>query len=173
MSAGIRIGFASGPETLLQAIDRHTSTANLQTSTLTQVITVNLLESWGYDTFKMHVEAVSSFYRQKRDVFERALSKHLAGLVEWNTPQAGLFFWFKLLLNPTEEGEEQEGDSESVIRTQAFERGVLVLPGTVFLPNGRKTAYVRASFSLLGEEDVDEALKRLRATVLDARGKLT
>jgi DNA-binding transcriptional MocR family regulator len=60
-------------------------------------------------------------------------------------------------------------DSASVVRTQAFERGVLALPGTVFLPNGRATAYVRAAFSLLSPEEVDEALKRLRDTILDAR----
>lgn len=86
-------------------------------------------------------------------------------------------FWvlihrFKLLLSSAAEAEGEEGDSESIIRTQAFERGVLALPGTVFLPNGRKTPYVRASFSLLGEEEVDEAVKRLRATILDARGEV-
>ena len=74
---------------------------------------------------------------------------------------------FKLLLGP--EGAEEEGDSASIIREKAVERGVLALPGTVFLPNGRKTAYVRASFSLLTPEDVEEAVKRLRDVILDAR----
>jgi tryptophan aminotransferase len=63
-----------------------------------------------------------------------------------------------------------EGDSKTLIETKAVERGVLAIPGTVFLPNGRKTAYVRASFSLLSEEQVDEALRRLRELVLEARG---
>ncbi len=61
------------------------------------------------------------------------------------------------------------GDSNSVIRTTALERGVLALPGTVFYPNGRKSAYVRASFSQLDEEQVNEALKRLRVALLDIR----
>lgn len=76
---------------------------------------------------------------------------------------------FKLLLNKpgTESAEEQ--DSESLIRTKALEKGVLALPGTVFLPNGEKTAYVRAAFSLLDEADVEEAIKRLREAVLEAR----
>ena len=71
---------------------------------------------------------------------------------------------FKLLLG------NEEGDSESIVRTKALEKGVLALPGTVFLPSGRKTAYVRASFSLLDGGDVDEALKRLREVIIDARG---
>ncbi|KZT67413.1 PLP-dependent transferase [Daedalea quercina L-15889] len=166
LSSGIRIGFASGPEPLLQAIDMHTAVANLQTPSLTQAIAFSLLDAWGYDGFKAHTETVSRFYREKRDVFEGAMRRHLTGLAEWTAPEAGMFFWFKLLL--AKDGEE--GDSESLIRTKAYERGVLALPGTVFLPRGGKTAYVRASFSLLGEEEVEEAVKRLRETILEARG---
>ena len=74
---------------------------------------------------------------------------------------------FKLLLNSNNLNEE--GDSEAVIKTKAFEKGVLALPGTVFLPNGTKTAYVRASFSLTEEKDVDMAIQRLRDVILDSR----
>ena len=78
-----------------------------------------------------------------------------------------MFFFggrFKLLLNPNS---TEDGDSEAVIKTKAFEKGVLALPGTVFSPSGMKTAYVRASFSLLEEEDVDKAIQRLRDAILD------
>ena len=51
------------------------------------------MQSWGYDNFKLHTEHVADFYRQKRDVFERAMKHHLTGLVEWETPEAGMFFW--------------------------------------------------------------------------------
>lgn len=112
----------------------------------------------------MHCETVSKFYRAKRDVFEQAMKKHLSGLVEWSSPDSGLFFWFKLLL-------PGEGESESIIKTKAYEEGVLALPGTVFLPSGKKTAYARAAFSLLSEEDVDEALRRLKQVLIrEARG---
>lgn len=164
ISAGIRIGFLCGPDPLLAAIDMHTAVASLQTPSLTQTITFTILNSWGYAGFKTHTERVSQFYREKRDVFEAAMRHHLDGLAEWDTPEAGMFFWFKLLIDS-----EGEGDSESIIRTNAVQRGVLALPGTVFLPSGRKTAYVRASFSLLPAEQVEEALKRLRAVILEAR----
>ncbi|PFH46195.1 hypothetical protein AMATHDRAFT_77778 [Amanita thiersii Skay4041] len=166
VSAGLRIGFASGPEPILAAVDRHTATSNLQVSSLTQMIAYKLLDSWGYDGFAAHTVMVAEFYRVKRDVFERAMRTYLDGLAEWHTPEAGMFFWFKLNTGKSANGEE---DSEVVIRTKALERGVLALPGTVFLPNGRKTAYVRASFSLLEEADVEEAMKRIRQAVLDSR----
>ncbi|KDQ52638.1 hypothetical protein JAAARDRAFT_39888 [Jaapia argillacea MUCL 33604] len=170
LSAGIRIGFVSGPDVLVQAMDSHTATANLQVSGLTQILTSSLLNQWGYEAFKIHTESVSSFYRKKRDVFEGALKRHLDGLAEWSTPEAGMFVWFKLLLSSNASSSD-EGDSEAIIKTKAFEKGVLALPGTVFLPNGRKTAYVRASFSLLEEGDVDEAVRRLREAILEARSE--
>ncbi|KAF5326724.1 hypothetical protein D9619_004066 [Psilocybe cf. subviscida] len=169
LSAGIRIGFASGPEALLNAIDRHTATSNLQVSSLTQTIVYKLLDAWGHTGFVTHTKRVASFYAHKRDIFERAMQKHLAGLAEWSTPEAGMFFWFKLLLNDDVAVREDDGDSKTVIETTAFGKGVLALPGTVFLPNGRKTAYVRASFSLTSEEDVDKAFARLREAILEAR----
>ena len=73
------------------------------------------------------------------------------------------------MLLPSADGQGEQ-DSESLIRTKAVEKGVLALPGTVFLPDGGKTAYVRASFSLLDEAEVEEATKRLREVVLEERG---
>ena len=64
---------------------------------------------------------------------------------------------------------DDEGDSASLIREKAVEKGVLALPGTAFMPNGRKSAYVRASFSLVTPEEVEEAVKRLRDVILEAR----
>ncbi|VDC07611.1 unnamed protein product [Peniophora sp. CBMAI 1063] len=165
LSAGVRLGFATGPAALLKAMDSHTASANLQASSFVQAVIVTLLSDWGYEGFKKHTENVSAFYREKRDVFENAMRRHLDGLAEWETPQAGMFFWFKLLL-----GQGENDDSQELVRTKAYENGVLALPGTVFLPNGARTAYVRASFSLLEEHDVDEALRRLGETIRKERG---
>lgn len=74
----------------------------------------------------------------------------------------------KLLLPPSincETFEDDEGDSSVLIRTKAMQRGVLVLPGECSFFDERRTAYVRVSFSLLNDEDTDEALRRL-ASVL-------
>ena len=148
-----------------------TSQANLQVSSLTQVITHRILESYGYEGFMRHTEMVSEFYREKRDVFEAAMHKHLVGLAEWETPEAGMFFWFKLLLNDPSDASKAavEEDSEEIIRDKAYANGVLALPGTSFLSQGGKTAYVRASFSLNEPYEVDEALRRLKETILQAR----
>ncbi|KAI0635984.1 PLP-dependent transferase [Trametes polyzona] len=166
LSSGMRIGFISAPQIIIDAVILHTMTSNLQPPTLTQVLTLRLLKEWGYAGLRAHVERVAQFYHAKRDAFEALMRKHLDGLAEWATPEAGMFFWFRLKLA---EDDAAEGDSEAVIRTKALEKGVLAIPGTVFHPGGRKSAYVRASFSLLPEDQVDEALRRLREVILEAR----
>lgn len=95
------------------------------------------------------------------------MRKHLEGLAEWSTPEAGMFVWFKLLLPPVPGSDE--GDSEDVIVRRALKEKVLALPGTSFFTNGRTSAYVRASFSVLPEEQFDEAMRRLAAIVKDVR----
>ncbi|KAJ3559075.1 hypothetical protein NM688_g564 [Phlebia brevispora] len=126
LSSGIRVGFVSGPEVIVQAMNDHSTVANLQPNSLAQVLALSLLSRWGYQGFLEHTAHVAEFYKKKRDAFQAAMLRHLSGIAEWSMPEAGMFMWFKLLID-TDDG--AEGDSNSVIRTTALERGVLALPG--------------------------------------------
>ena len=68
--------------------------SNLQPPTFTQVLAWKMLNSWGYKTYREHVDRVADFYRGKRDVFAGLMDKHLKGLAEWTVPEAGMFFWY-------------------------------------------------------------------------------
>ncbi|EIW84422.1 PLP-dependent transferase [Coniophora puteana RWD-64-598 SS2] len=168
-SGGLRLGIASGPAPLVKAINSHTSSSSLQSFHLGQAIMIALFEKWGYEGFDAHIRSVSTFYRAKRDIFQKVMKECMSGLAEWTPPEAGMFFWFKLLLNPNANAGDDDGDSSDLISNKAFKNGVLALPGAMFYPNGRKSAHVRAAFSLLSEEQVREALRRLRETVLKER----
>ncbi|KAF8322648.1 TdiD protein [Clavulina sp. PMI_390] len=172
VSSGLRIGFATGPIPLLTKMDLLTQSANLQPSSTAMSIAMALLTNWGVEGFKAHCYNVSQFYKGRRDVFEKALNKHLPGLVEYTSPVSGLFLWFKLKIPPpVDDLTATEGDSHDLIRNKAFANGVLALPGTVFFASGKRTAYVRASFSVLNDEDTDEALRRLGEVVKQARAE--
>lgn len=106
------------------------------------------------------------------------MHRQLGSLAEWSTPEAGMFFWFKLLLrdpssisavNNADGLEAVEDDSEALVLERAIKHGVIALPGATFLPTGGRSAYVRASFSLQSPENVEEALHRLRLVVLEVR----
>lgn len=118
------------------------------------MIILKLLKDWGLDGFLAHAERTADFYRQRRDTLNSYLNEHLNGLAEWTPPDASMFFWIKLILPGS-------SDSTVFIREKAIARGVLVLPGATAFPDGRKTAHVRVSFSLLQDEELLEAVKRL------------
>jgi len=168
LSSGFRLGFVTGPAKIMAVINGQTALSNLQPSTFVQGIVLSILQSWGYETFLAHTERVSEFYKKKRDVFISALERHLGPLGEWHTPGAGMFLWLKLNVPPNADGEI---DSAQVIKENARNAGILALPGVVASPLGKKSAYSRVSFSLLSEEDADEAARRLAKVVIDCRNQ--
>jgi len=167
ISSGIRLGFVTGPNRILEIINLHTSNTNLQPSSVTQAITSKLLTHWGHERFSKHCEQVSQFYCEKLEVVNAAAERHLAGLAEWNKPVAGMFLWLKL--NIASPGKEHEADSSDLIATRAVQKGVLAVPGFAFLPNAGKSPYVRTSFSLIDAASADEGFARLASVIREAR----
>jgi len=152
LSSGMRIGFVTGPKYLIHRINLHTQASNLHPSGLSQAIALALLRRWGTEGWDRHVESVCSFYRSQRDAFLNSAEKHLTGLVEWTKPDAGMFVWMSL---------NGVDDTQELIEKKAVENKVILVPGSVFLPNPRPSSYVRAAYSTPSKEDMDLALQRL------------
>lgn len=109
----------------------------------------------------MHCDKAAKVYRRKRDAFAAAAERHLEGKATWEVPTAGMFFWLTLLLPPGK-------DSFDVLSKKGLDYGILAIPGMAFLPNVRKASQIRASYSLVREEDMDEACQRIARLVDDA-----
>lgn len=160
LSSGLRIGWATGPKRLIQAMDLHTSSANLQPNSTSQAIVQQLFNHWGIEGLLDHVTRVAGFYRTKRDAFEKAAEKYMGDIATWVTPKAGMFLWLKLDVE----------DSNELIQERAIKNGVIALPGNVFYPTPRQTPYTRLSYSMASIEDAEEAFRRLRKTVFETKG---
>jgi tryptophan aminotransferase len=65
----------------------------------------------------------------------------------------------------------RDADSEEIVRVKAVSKGVLAVPGTAFMPLGGATPFLRVSFSLIEEDKADEACRRLREAILEARAE--
>ncbi|KAJ2917040.1 hypothetical protein MD484_g3390, partial [Candolleomyces efflorescens] len=183
ISAGFRLGWVTGPSVILTAIERHNASTVVQPSSLSQMVLLKLLQTWGLEGFLEHAEKTALFYRERRDVLAGHLERHLrlsdqrdendggGCLAEWRVPDASMFFWVKLNLQsslpdgacPNTDAE----DSTPFIRDTAVPRGVLVLPGKTAFPDGRETLHVRLSFSLLSDEEMEEAVKRLAGAIVE------
>lgn len=164
LSAGIRVGFATGPAPLIERIELHTQAANLHTSGLSQAWVAALFDNWAsmndgnaHAGFICHVNAVSDFYRERRDAFEASAKRHLNGLATWEKTQGGMFAWLKL---------EGVIDTWPLIKDKAVDKKVLFVPGQSFtIPTTAPSQYVRAAFSTATHEEIDEALRRLAELV--------
>ena len=88
-------------------------------------------------------------------------ARWLTGLAEWHEPAAGLFLWIKL---------KGVADSEKLIMENAAQKQVMLMPGSVFMPNHRTPCpYVRAAFSVPTPEEVDLAIQRLAEVLKEAQ----
>lgn len=173
MAAGFRIGFATGPQTLIDAMDGVTACYQLQPSYTAQVVAQAILNKWGFEGFLAHCDKVAQFYLDRRDVFSKALDTVLGSnggqqvaVAEWVQPNAGMFFFLKFRLPAVPHA--PEGDANALIEKIARDKGVLAVPGYAFLPGVDVSPYARVSFSLVPLDQIEKGLLRLREAVTEA-----
>ncbi|ODO06131.1 tryptophan aminotransferase [Cryptococcus wingfieldii CBS 7118] len=166
LSAGLRLGFVTGPKEITHAIDVITAGANLHTSGVSQAVALRLMQEWGLEGFLNHGRQVAHLYATRRAQFEASAHKYLDGLASWVSPVAGMFLWVDL----SEAGIE---DSYELIRHEALAKGVLGVPGVAFYPHNRKSPHVRLSFSIVDlEQDTDLGFQRLAEAIREKQAKL-
>ena len=97
-------------------------------------------------------------YAMRRDAIAGILSTDLAGLVDFNQPEGGYFFWLNLA----------DGVDAHELLPDAQKAGVSYRPGTAFSSVGGLRDSLRISFSLYDVGDLAEALARLGQTIRSA-----
>jgi 2-aminoadipate transaminase len=96
-----------------------------------------------------------ALYRRKCERMLEALERWMPEGAHWTRPEGGFFSWLTL---------PDDADSGALAR-RAAERGVGIVPGTLFFADGRGADTVRLSFSMVGEQQIDDGIERL-ATLL-------
>jgi len=153
LSSGIRLGFVTGPKPLIERIVLHMQVSVLHASSLSQVITTNLLDQWGHEGFFRHIDNVEAFYKARRDKMLIAADRHLKGLCEYSVPLGGMFLWMKV------PGLTSTWD---MIMERGLQNNIMLMPGKAFQPDlDKPCAYLRAAFSIAPEEKFDPAMERL------------
>jgi kynurenine/2-aminoadipate aminotransferase len=167
LSSGLRLGMVAGPKELVDRLVLHMQATSLHTSGVSQALTARLFDHWATthegglcSAFEAHTRDIQAFYRAQRDAFSRLAHQHLAGLAEWRAPDAGMFFWIKIL--------GVEGSARFAQRL-IEEQGVLVVAGLHFSPSGTDNPYVRCSFSTASEQQMDDALARMAVLLRQMR----
>lgn len=92
-----------------------------------------------------------SLYWRKCERMLAALERWMPDGAHWTRPEGGFFSWLTL---------PDDADSIEVAR-RAGERGVGIVPGTLFFPDGCGADTLRLSFSMISEAEIDDGIERL------------
>lgn len=98
-----------------------------------------------------HLERLRAVYRERLVAMRSVLSRELPGLLRFNEPQGGFFFWIAL----------PEGVHAPDLLPKAEECRVNFIPGIRFSSCGGMGNYLRLSFSYYESEELQEGVRRL------------
>jgi 2-aminoadipate transaminase len=98
-------------------------------------------------------------YEHKSRVMLAALERTMPPGTRWTTPRGGFYSWLTL----------PGGADAAELARRAAERGVGIVPGSLFFPDGRGGDNVRLSFSMVDGALIDEGVERLAALVGEPR----
>uniref|UniRef100_A0A7M4EWS4 Kynurenine/alpha-aminoadipate aminotransferase, mitochondrial-like n=1 Tax=Crocodylus porosus TaxID=8502 RepID=A0A7M4EWS4_CROPO len=155
ISAGLRLGFLTGPKPLIDRIVLHMQVSTIHTSTFTQASDLDLLQTNGLilpwkqlGSPILSRNIVVEFYRAQRNTMLAAADKWLKDLADWYVPTAGMFLWIKI---------KGISDTHQLVMEKALEKGICLVPGRGFhRDSSEPSPYVRASFSFASPIQIDQ-----------------
>lgn len=148
---GLRIGYASGAPNIMEQIVLFKQSANLHTGSLAQHILAAYIGSATVEGFRADIREKCELYRAHRDAMVEAARKHLPEEVRFNVPGEGMFIWFEL----------PDGcQSSRMLEKDGKELKVVLVPGPAFSSQGGLQRCMRASFSMVNREQIEEGMKR-------------
>jgi len=144
---GVRLGWAAGPAGV---VDRLVAAKQL-TDQCAGALGQRLFEECDRRGWVDEQVARSrALYRRKCERMLAALKRSMPAPARWTTPGGGFFSWLTL-----------PGVDTVELAGRAAEKGVAVVPGTLFFTDDRGTDSLRLSFSLVDEEKIDDGIERL------------
>jgi 2-aminoadipate transaminase len=156
---GVRLGWATGPP---EVIDRMVL-AKQNTDQCAGALGQRLLEEYGRrGLLDEQVERARALYRGRCALLLDALARHMPDDAEWTRPAGGFFCWVTL----------PEGFDTVELARSAMERKVAFVPGAPFYPDGSGRNTLRLAFSQVGDDAIDQGVRRLARVIETARPSL-
>ena len=152
---GVRLGWAVGPADIsARLVSAKQNTDQCAGALGQRLFEESLRRGWIDEQLVLS----RALYRRKCARMLGALERWMPDGAHWTQPQGGFFSWLTL---------PDGADSVDVARLAA-ERGVGIVPGTLFFPDGRGGDTVRLSFSMVAEPQIDDGIERLAALLATA-----
>lgn len=149
LAPGLRLGWAVLPDWLLHNVAIIKQAADLHASALSQAIVETYL---GLGRLPQQIETLRHSYRQKGERLSALVEETLGDVLTFNQPEGGMFLWARF--------REPFDTTEWLKKTLA--EGVVFVPGEFFFAERPDRSTLRLSFATATEEQMHEAVARLR-----------
>jgi 2-aminoadipate transaminase len=144
---GVRLGWAVGPaEVSAQLVSAKQNTDQCAGALGQRLFEEYVRRGW----IDEQLVASRALYRRKSERMLEALTRTMPLTATWTRPRGGFFSWLTL-----------PGVDTTDLAKRAVERGVGIVPGTPFFPDGRGADNVRLSFSMVDETRINDGIERL------------
>lgn len=159
IAPGLRVGWLvadgghAAHRALRGALVRVKQSADLHTSSLSQALIADLLETPGW--FCEHTQMLRRLYASRRDAMTSALRDTFGDRIHFTPPSGGMFAWAEL-----------EGVDTGALLAAALPLGVCFVPGAEFEAGGSSLRnWLRLSYATLDAEQLLLGVQRVAAAV--------
>jgi 2-aminoadipate transaminase len=152
IAPGLRVGWISGPATVIHRLALLKQVTDLHANSFTQRVVHRYV---GAGHLPAQVAHLRGLYREKRDTLLRGLDERLAGKASWTRPSGGMFLLLRLA----------GGQSASDLLPMALDQGVAFVPGAAFFAAGGGEATMRLNFVSAPLADIGEGVERLAKAI--------
>lgn len=149
LAPGLRLGWAILPQWLLHKVAIIKQAADLHASTLSQTVTECYL---GLGRLEAQIEKIRYAYKHKGELLARLVEQELGDVITFNQPKGGMFLWAKF---------RHEFNTTEWLK-QTLNQGVVFVPGEFFFSDRPDYSTLRLSFATATDEQMHEAVARLR-----------
>ncbi len=147
---GVRLGWAVGPADISARLVSAKQNTDQCAGALGQRIFEESVRRGWMDEQVIRSRAL---YEGKCERLLAALEHSMPGDAHWTRPRGGFFSWLTL----------PDGADSVELARRAVERGIGIVPGTLFFADGRGADTVRLSFSMVDITQIDDGIERLGA----------
>lgn len=151
---GVRVGYLVGPKPLIAEIASRATNLYISPGMVSEAIVHQFCVS---GDIERSIETVRGALSERVDALAAALEKHLPD-ARFRKPSGGYFLWVEL----------PDDVEAATVATAASARGVAVVKGSDFLISGGEHA-LRLAYSAVTVDQIEEGVRRLAASVADAR----
>ena len=149
LSSGIRVGWLTAHKDILAKATVAKQSADVHTSTLTQMMAAEYLSRFSIDE---HIRKVCDLYGRKCKKMLDAMDKYFPRHCTYTRPEGGIFLFCTM----------PEGTNSKELLKKALEKKVAFVPGHTFMIDMSKpTNTFRLNYSLVPEDKIETAIKSL------------